>query len=83
MAELAGVLVDRGEPLLYTGSVEQSHRARAEAGGDESLSAGLSLVTDPTEHAAGVLAGLGDQGVVLQEGPRGARGGGGGGGLLP
>ena len=62
--------------------MEQSHGAGAEAGRDESLSARLSLVTDPTEHAAGVLAGLGDQGVVLQEGPRGARGRGGG-GLLP
>ena len=61
LAQLAGVLVDRGEPLLYAGPVHQSHRPGAEAGGDQSLPSGLSVVADPAEHTGGVLAGLRQQ----------------------
>ena len=51
VTELAGVLVDGGEPLLYTGPVDQSHGAGAVTRGDESLSLSLATVTDPTEEA--------------------------------
>ena len=50
VTELAGVLVDGGEPLLYAGAVDQSHGAGAVTRGYESLSLSLATVTDTTEQ---------------------------------
>ena len=69
VTQLAGVLVDGGEPFLDTGAMDQSHCAGAMTRRDESLSLSLPTVTDSTEQA-----GLRPVGTVLQTGrPWGSR----------
>lgn len=61
LTQLAGVLVDGGQPLLYTGPVHEAHGARAVTRGDESLPLSLTTVTDATEQA-----GVRQLGIVLE-----------------
>ena len=61
VTQLAGVLVDGGEPFLDTGAMDQSHGAGAMTRRDESLSLSLTTVTDTTEQAR-----LGQLGSVLE-----------------
>ena len=53
--KLTSVLVDGGEPLLHAFPVHQPHGARAQAGGDEGLGNGTSLVANSAEGSGGVL----------------------------
>ena len=51
LTQLAGVFVDGGEPLLYTGAMDQAYGAGAMTRGDQSLSLSLATVTDAAEEA--------------------------------
>ena len=69
LTQLAGVLVDGGEPLLYTGPMHEAHGAGAMTRRDESLPLSLATVTDATEQA-----GVRQLGIVLEtDRPRGAQ----------
>ena len=56
LADLARVLVTRGQPLLDTRAVHQTHGPRAGAGRDQLLGVQVALMADPAEHAGGASA---------------------------
>ena len=69
LTQLAGVFVDGGEPLLYTGAMDQAYGAGAMTRGDQSLSLPLATVTDAAEEA-----GVGQLGTVWEKDrPRGSQ----------